>query len=70
MQPSDFTFAMLAKAIAAAGGSVHVTASDLLSLNTGYMIDLTDDGRGGQILTLSERHDTIGLEGTVEKIRE
>lgn len=62
MQANDFTFAMLAKAVAAAGGSVHVTAQDLMRMNAGYLIDMKDDGQGGQILTLAERQDTAGLD--------
>lgn len=55
MQPDDFTFAFLAKAVADAGGRVHITAADLLRMNNGYMVEMEDDGRGGQILTLKER---------------
>jgi hypothetical protein len=55
MEPTDFTFAMLAKAIAAAGGAVHITAQEILRMNAAYAIDMKDDGYGGQILTLVER---------------
>lgn len=55
MNLDDYTFAFLAKAIAAAGGSVHVTALDILRFNSAYMVDAKDDGNGGQILTLVAR---------------
>ena len=55
MSPDDYTFAFLAKAIAAAGGSVHVTALDILRFNSTYMVEMQDDGKGGHILTLAPR---------------
>lgn len=58
MTPSDFTFSMLAAAVKAAGGTVHVSATDLLMLNAASQIQMQDDGRGGQILTLIPRTDT------------
>lgn len=70
MQPNDFTFAMLAKAVAAAGGSVHVTAQDLLRMNAGYHINMRDDGQGGQILTLAERQDTAGLDEVLARAQQ
>lgn len=51
----DFTFAMLAKAIASAGGRVHLTALDLLRYNHAYMVRIDSDGKGGVLLTLEER---------------
>lgn len=62
MRLDDYTFAMLAKAVATAGGSVHVTASDILRLNAGFVVDIRDDGKGGQILTLVERAGVAGIE--------
>ena len=55
MQPDDFTFSMLAKAIAMAGGSIHITAAELLGLNARKQITMKDDGAGGQILTLIDK---------------
>lgn len=69
MQPSDFTFAMLAKAVAAAGGSVHVSAQDLLRMNAGYEIDMKDDGQGGQILTLVDRKGTAPFQEIERRAR-
>ncbi len=61
MQPNDFTFAFLAKAVADAGGKVYVSAQDILRFNAGYEVLMTDDGVGGQILTLVERSGVKGI---------
>lgn len=68
MEANDFTFSMLAAAVAAAGGSVRVTASQLVRMNSAYRVEMTDDGEGGQILTLVERTDTYpsGLERALD----
>ena len=38
MEPSDLSFGMLAAAVAAAGGAVSVTESDLLRFNAEHMV--------------------------------
>jgi hypothetical protein len=65
MEPTDFTFAMLAKAVADAGGRVHVSGADLIRMNNGYLIELDYDKKGGVFLTLAERKP---LSTTVKKI--
>jgi len=56
VQPvEDYTFAFLATAVAAAGGRVHITASDLIRMTNGFMLEMDSDGKGGTFLTLVER---------------
>ena len=65
MQPNDFTFSMLAAAIAAAGGRVVVTRREILRRNSEELVDITPAPDGGIILTLARRPDTQCLDTTL-----
>lgn len=68
MLPDDFTFAMLAAAVRAAGGRVHIPAREILMENAASMVDVTPDGAGGVTLSLHDRPNTNaeGLERALD----
>lgn len=70
MQPDDFTFSMLARAIQDAGGRVHVPCADVVRLNSSALINLEPDGQGGVYLTISDRNDTCPLDETLTRIHQ